>query len=326
MLQSYISSNCPYKRGTRTLKSEYSPCSHPFFMVYGKYFFNFLILAFFCLPISLQAKSNSYIGIKRFAITSSVSEYYNSLDILLFQRLNFELLPRGIKPVLIADSLNMNCIATVQGTLEIIADEPMLIFSISGISGSEEETKKIAIKEQSPDAIVDIMAIKVRHFLEQNISGKLRISSVPLDCDLLLNGIKIGKTPAELVLEQGMYTIEIQREYLLPYRDTVSILPGQETSLAKTLQFKGHALKPWVIGGLLFTGSFIVSQIVESHFRAEYSVKNAAMGTDYFNTKWKQYRTANTIKIAFLIPMATTWTITGYQILENRSLKKHIFE
>ena len=83
----------------------------------------------------------------------------------------------------------------------------------------------------------------MHHFLEQNISGKVR-SSQPLDCSIYLNGIRIGETPAELTLGQGRYAIRLQRDYFLPFKDSISVTPGHETLVSPNLQFEGYRLTP----------------------------------------------------------------------------------
>ena len=98
---------------------------------------------------------------------------------------------------------------------------PVVLFRLINQNDDGEETKLIPLSNRPIDEVLDLMTLKIRQFLEQNISGKVRISSVPLDCDILLNGIKIGTTPAELILEKGIYNIRLQREYLFPYQDSV---------------------------------------------------------------------------------------------------------
>lgn len=271
------------------------------------------------------AEEKSFIGIKRFSFNDSASAYYNSIDILLFQRLSFELLPRGIKPLLIEDSIPHNCIALAGGQIEITDGEPILIFSVTGTAHYEEEIKKISLSGQPVDAVVDLLAIKIRQFLEQTISGKLIITTTPRDCDILLNGVRIGKSPAELILGQGTYAIQLQRDYLYPFIDTVRVFPGKETNLTSNMVFKGHTVKPWCISAIVFTGGLLIAQALEYHYDQRYSrLKTPASKTE-FNDNFYFYRTANTVKISLLVPMTLTWTIAGYHFFENRSLKQQIF-
>jgi hypothetical protein len=282
----------------------------------------FLFICIVAIPVF--PKSDSFIGIKNFSIDPAVSEYYKSIDLSLYQRLSFELLPRGIRPALMEDSSTIReFVAIVTGSIEIDNNEPVLNFTISSASNSEVETKKIPLENQSIDAIIDILAIKIRHFLEQTASGRLRVSSKPLDCDIFLNGIKIGKTPAELLLEQGTYSIQLQKEYLFPYRDTVTILPGSEIALSTTMKFMGHSLTPWMRGALIFSGGTIISRIVEIKLHQDYLKERDRSD---FDKKYNRYKIANAISICFLFPTTITWAITGYNFLENISLKKRIFE
>ena len=285
-----------------------------------------LFFLFFCIVLcSFSSYSASFFGIKRFTIDPNAIQYYQSIDVLLFQRLNFELLPRGIKPLLIEDTLPVQCVSVASGSIDIVDSIPFLRFKITGTSSTGEEVKKIPLHNQPVDVIIDILALKVRHFLEQNLSGKLRISSIPLDCDILLNGIKIGKTPAELLLEQGTYAIQLHKEYLYPYKDSAVIHPGRETSLSTTMSFKGHELKPWIVSASLFTCCAVVGQLLELKFRNDYLNLGYGASQDKFNRYFERFRISNFIKITFLVPTATTWTISIYNLFQNRSLKKQIY-
>ncbi|MBN1308805.1 MAG: PEGA domain-containing protein [Chitinispirillaceae bacterium] len=254
-------------------------------------------------------------------------DYYQSIDILLFQRLNFELLPQGIKPILLGDTLPQKCIAFVSGSVEIIDSLPYLNFKVSGSGQTEreEETKRLSLNNQPVDAIVDILALKIRHFLEQNITGKLRISSTPLDCDIFLNGIKIGTTPAELDLEHGTYAVQLQRTYFSPFKDSAVVLPGRETILSASMQFHGHYLKPWIITATLFTACAIAAQVLELKFKTDYRDLGPETEKNDFDRLFNRYQAANAIKVSLLIPVATTWTISAYHFFQNRALKKEIF-
>lgn len=281
-------------------------------------------VVFILLPHVLFGDQNTFIGIRRFSISSPAMEFYQSIDVLLYQRLNFELLPHGVKPILIGDTIPGECIAFASGSVEMIDSLPFLTFKVTG-SGSnenEEETKQISLNNQPVDAIVDILALKIRHFLEQNITGKLRISSTPLDCDIFLNGVKIGKTPAELVLEHGKYAVQLRRTYFSPFKDSAVVLPGRESALSASMRFEGHNLQPWIITATIFTGCAIAAQIIESQFRKNYLAQST--GSD-FNLYFERYQAANIIKIGLLIPVATTWTISAYHFFQNKALRKEIF-
>ncbi|MCX7727085.1 MAG: PEGA domain-containing protein [Chitinispirillaceae bacterium] len=293
------------------------------YIVRGVYF-----CLIFLLIEDLYASENLYIGIQRFTIKEEAVSYYSSFDVLLFQRLNFELLPRGIKPILLTtDTIPSECIAIASGIVEMVEQEPYLLFKIrgTGINSSEEETKKIPLKDQSVDGVVDIMVLKIRHFLEQNISGKLKISSVPLDCEIFLDGIKIGKTPADLILAQGNYKISIEREFFWPYRDSLTIIPGKETSVFAELKFRGYMVKPWLVSALFFSSATIVAQILELKFRRDYlSLRKERR--ESFEVAFERYKTANQLKIGMLIPTSISWSIYFYGTYHNRILKRQIIE
>ena len=288
-------------------------------------------VVFFCCLLSvttdsLANESRTYIGIQPFTISTPALDYYRSLDVLLFQRLNFEVLPHQVSPLLIRDTIPEECIALASGSIEIIDSLPFLLFTIRGRGSNvyEEESKKIPLSGQPVDAIVDAMALKMHHFLEQNISGNLRINSNPLDCSIYLNGIKIGNTPAELSLGQGRYALRLQRPYFHPFRDSVSIIAGRDTLISADMLFEGHRVKPWIISAGILTLSTILLQAAESYFQSEYLSISDDRG-DLFDPYFNRYKTANIIKITLLIPTVTTWTMALSNFLENRSLKNRIF-
>lgn len=276
------------------------------------------------VTLSAFADNDSYIGIRRFTINSSTIDYYQSIDVLLFQRLNFELLPHGVKPILIHDSIPSECIAMAGGSVELVDSVPFLFFEVRGVgtTANDVETKKISLQNQPVDAIVDILALKIRHFLEQNVSGKLRISSKPLDCEILLNGVKIGKTPADLILENGTYAVQMNRDHFAPFVDSAVVLPGRETSLSATMEFRGYNVRPWLLSAVFLTLGTVTVQIVEAQLHHEYL---DAMREDEFNKAYDRYEITNAIKIVMLIPTVTAWTMSGYLSYQNNSLKKSIF-
>jgi hypothetical protein len=282
----------------------------------------FLILVFTGPAFSSSAKTGSYIGIKRFTLPPDISVYYTSMDIQLFQRLNFELLPQGIKPIILEDSIPEGCIAIASASVETVDSSFVLNFKIRGISGGEE-TKSIPL-DNPADVVVDILALKIRHYLEQNVSGKLLISSTPLDCNVFLNGVQIGKTPVEFILEEGTYSVKLEKEYLYPFHDSVVINPGKELSLSASMRFEGHRLQPWAVTASIFTCCAVASQLIETRFRNDYRSLRE-VGQDEFDRYFYRYQLANLMKFIFLVPAATTWTISGYIVFDNHALKKRIF-
>lgn len=280
-----------------------------------------ILIAF---PYTSSAESNSFLGIKRFTLPPTISEYYTSMDIQLLQRLNFELLPQGIKPIIVEDSIPEGCIAVASAFVDTVDSTFVMNFTIRGISTGKKETKRIPLANQPADMVVDILALKIRHYLEQNVSGKLRISSNPLDCDVFLNGVQIGKTPVEFILEKGTYSVKLEKEYLYPFHDSAVIIPGKEASLSATMRFKGHRLQPWIVTASILTGCAVVSQLFETRFHNDYlSLKKAKQ--DEFDRYFYRYQLASLMKFVFLIPAATTWTISGYIVFDNHALKKRIF-
>lgn len=285
------------------------------------HFFIFILLLF----ASAFSTSESYIGIKQFKVDSTLIGQWDSLDIQLYQRLNFELLPRGIKPLLIYDSIPEACVAIASGTVDVIDSTPQLQFVIGNRNRKEEDVKKLSIADYTVDEVIDLLSLKVHHFLERNVSGKLLLSSTPSDCDVLLNGVKIGQTPAEFILEKGRYSIQLEREYLKTFRDSIIIDAGKEITLAPAMKFEGLKTRPWLVSALIFTGCTLVSQVVEYKFNRDYEALTWDNTEEEFDRYFNRFWMANIIKVSFLLPTAATWSLFGYSYFENQALKKKIY-
>ena len=272
----------------------------------------------------LFANPDSFIGIKAFSVTIPESSDYSQFHTELFKRLQHEIIPHGIIPVLLHEADTVSCIAYAEGVIEMHNDVLTLLFRLTNHE-SEEETKLIALADRSKDEILDIMALKIRQFLEQNHTGRVRISSVPLDCDILLNGIRIGTTPAELVLEKGTYSVRLEKEFLSPYIDSIIIVPGNEAALQAQMQFSGHRVKPWAAAASLFTAATIVLWIVENNLHQDYRDLTHGTSQSEFNSQYNRYRNANYIRVGLLNASVLGWTVSAYQYTRNKALKRRIF-
>jgi len=268
-------------------------------------------------------KSESYILIKPFTVNSNDSLKYEQLHLALIKRLEYEILPRDVKPV--SDETYKNYSVIVEGVIDTLDGVLVLLFRLSGNEEQGKEEKLIPLRNHSIEDLLDIMALKIRYFLEQNISGRLRISSRPLNCDVFLNGVKIGVTPAELVLEKGQYKIGINRENLYPWSDSVVIEAGREKILNPSLEFQGYKIKPFIYTSAILSVATIVSWVIE--FKLHESYKDLYVGlpqTDY-DWHWNRYRNANYIRIGLFNATIAGWTICGFQWTRNRTLKRKIF-
>lgn len=291
-----------------------------------KYLFMSLLL-FCCIYNSLLAESPSFLGIRQFNLnfdTDSSSTFHN-LDQSLYKRLILEPLPYGIKPVLLENDLQNGCVAVVSGSIEIINKVPTLHFVLSGSTPDGEEIKNIPIKELEIEQILDLMVLKIHYFLEQNISGILRISSTPLGCTVLLNGITVGITPAELTLEKGTYVLKLQHDYLHTFIDTVKINSGNQISVQPLMGFEGHRLKPWILSAALLTTSTTICWIIEKSLHKSYSNLDEGLDQSVYDKAFNKYRPVNYFRIGLLNASALCWTVNGFLIVRNISLKKKIF-
>jgi hypothetical protein len=289
----------------------------------------FLIVFFLLIGCFLNglfaADNTSFIGIRSFKIDMEDSVLYQDLHLHLYKRLSFEPLPYGVKPAIIENDPESNYIAVASGSIYIENQVPTLHFVLTGLSHDGEEIKNVPLKGLELEQIVDIMVLKIRYYLEQNISGILRISSTPLGCAVLLNGITVGTTPAELTLEKGSYVLKLQHDYLQTFIDTVEINSGNHVSVHPMMRFEGHRLKPWLLCATILTLSTTISWIAENSLHRSYSSLEEGLEQSVYDNAFNKYKPVNYLRIGLLNASALCWTVNGFLIVRNISLKKKIF-
>ncbi|HEX2958464.1 MAG TPA: PEGA domain-containing protein [Chitinispirillaceae bacterium] len=254
----------------------------------------------------------SYLGICVLTGDSSQNHDIRELPKKLQKRLQFEHLAGGVLPVIIDGTRCDSCIALVYGEVIKIDSSRYLHLRISDNSGLNIDEKDFPLSSYSIEDIIDLGVLKINTFLERKYFVKVRVSSMPLDCDLYLNGVKVGVTPSELTLENGNYRVSLEHEYCAVYRDSLTILPGKDVDLNATLDFKGFQTKP-----LLF-GSVFLSLATAGFWLAEYTYHKEYLGLDKgsreFNNYFKRYQAANYIRIGLLNTGVLSWSFTGFFI------------
>jgi hypothetical protein len=241
----------------------------------------------------------------------------------LLKRLEFEHLPGGVNPVLLENSRCDSCIAIVCGEVETTDSTAFLHLKISDNSGGNAEQKSFPLSSYSVDDIVDLGILKIKNFLERKFFVKVRINSIPLDCDVYLNGVRVGDTPTELVLENGNYRLSLEHEYCRVYRDSILILPGNDVDINATLKFKGYQARPMLWGSLILSLATAGLWVTENLFHQEYL--KLERGSDGFNDYFRRYQATNYVRIGLLNGAALSWTVTGFLSIKNRNLKKKFF-
>ncbi|NLE01099.1 MAG: PEGA domain-containing protein [Fibrobacter sp.] len=274
---------------------------------------------------AVYANPDSFIQIKPFSIDIADSLPYTSLHTRLYKRLQYEILPRGIKPTLASDTTQENVVAKTYGSIEMQGGIRVVRFCIKLLDSHGEEIKIIPIIDQPEDDILDLMSLKIRNFLDQNLSGKLRISTIPIDCELLLNGVKVGATPAELLLEKGLYNVKLTHDHLFPYTDTVQIHPGKETELQITMKFEGNRVKPLLISSSVISILTIISMVIDINLHNKYESLPKGLAPEVYSAHFYPWRTSRYILIGSINLSAIGWGATFIQIFRNRSLENKIF-
>lgn len=277
------------------------------------------------LCIGLFANINSEICINNFELKISDSIPYQNIHKALYKRLLHENLPNGFKPVLSEEKSGTSCNIEISGKIEIQDNIPTFKLHISGPTSVDIDSKNIQLKGLEIEQLLDVIILKIRYFLEHNTSGILRLSSTPLGCSILLNGITIGTTPAELTLEKGSYILKFQREHFRPFIDTVDIKSGKETSVQAAMRFEGYNQKPWLMSASFLTICTTISWIIEGSLHKKYTDIPKGSPEWYSDKPYKRYRNANYIRIGLLNASALCWTVNGFIMVRNNALKKNIF-
>jgi hypothetical protein len=75
--------------------------------------------------------------------------------------------------------------------------------------------------------------------------GPLKVMSIPLEAEIVIDGEKRGFTPAVITgLAPGGHTVEIAKTGYLPWRGKVQMMTGNETKLEPLLKSTGGPSKP----------------------------------------------------------------------------------
>jgi hypothetical protein len=72
----------------------------------------------------------------------------------------------------------------------------------------------------------------------QKSGGMLKVTSVPENATLVIDGAIVARTPAELHVSAGTHAIEVRRPVYLTWRKQVTVGEGQALSLQPKLQEK----------------------------------------------------------------------------------------
>jgi len=284
---------------------------------------HFWLFFLFSGIISANASPDTRICIHPFTTTQK-DKSFKDLHILLEKRLQYELLPREIKPLLHREETDSNCHIMAEGDIHPGNSGSILTFRITGKREMGNESKTILLENKTPEEVVDILALKIRHYLEQSITGKLRLSSTPLDCIIYLDGAKIGRTPAELILEKGEHTLRIEGEHLAPFSQKLMIEPGNNVSVSADMKFRGYKVKPWILATTGSAIAAIAAGVFEYRLHKEYlSVRSNEQPE--FDIPYNRYRTAHYIRISLMNVTALTATVSIYLGTKNHFLKLRIF-
>src|SRR3989339_93958 len=181
-----------------------------------------------------------------------------------------------------------------------------------------EETKEVLFDNVNAGDIADIVVLKLKNYLESNVLGKINITSTPLECDILVDSVWIGKTPKETILRTGNYDLLLQRKYLAPFNRKIVVLPGRSVEVNTEMEFNGYHTEYWLLGSLVGTWQCAVALVLEQRLRKE--AGNALEGPDY-----NRYENASYIRITIMNLAILGWIGTGFCYFSNRMHKYALF-
>jgi hypothetical protein len=283
------------------------------------------IVLLIALLIRSSVLCGSYFGICVLtgdpAVNYGITEFPKKLQ----KRLRFEHLTGGVTPIIINSTRCDSCIAVVCGSINTTDSISFFHFKLSDNSGINFDEKDFPLSLYSVDDIVDLGVLKINNFLERKFFVKVRISSMPLDCELYLNGVKVGVTPSELTLENGRYRVSLEHEYCGVYRDSLFLSPGKDIDLNATLKFKGYPAKPFLAGTVLLSLATVGVWLAEYNLHKQYFALPLGSSVSTFNTSYKRYQTANYIRIGLLNTGAVSLFFTSFLTIKNERLKRKLF-
>ncbi|MFH1761213.1 MAG: PEGA domain-containing protein [bacterium] len=280
---------------------------------------------FFLLLVSYSDSSiNEFVAIRPF-INHTDDTVFSQIHVKLKNKLDYEMLPGDLKVILLTREDTGQYSIEIQGFIDHNPDGSILRLVLSNYVDKSEESKNIPLKNISYSEIIDIINMKVRYYLEQSFFGKLGVSSNPIDCEVLLNGIKTGRTPTEFILKRGFYKVSILGDHLYPYFDTVQIISGNNVKVHASMLFRGLPTKHLFIGSLSLSIITLITQVMESKFHTEYTEVPRFRPQQEYDLPYANWRRTAAIKVVSLNASILGWAATGYSYFRNKNLKNKIF-
>lgn len=292
-----------------------------------------LVSAAGVLAQSTDAGPDEAIAIFRFSSIPGDTQYAG-LHREIENKLNDELLSTSFKINLVDDTFSQ---ATDQAGLkqkdyriivfgEVNNPRHSLVLKLLDAKTGEGQGKSIPLGSYSMEDLVKIIVLKIRDYIEGAFFGKINIYSVPLGCEVYLNGIKTGVTPREFFLKSGEYTLGINGERLKNFKQKITLHPGQTVDIKATLDFSGYPTAYWMAGSLFFTVLCGVAWGLEYYFHQKYLDLPRFSTQAEFEDSFGIYRTMNYTRISLLNIAAIGWGGTGFCYFTNRAIKKRIFK
>ncbi len=294
-----------------------------------------LLLPLVFPSVSAAPASDGMLAILRFS-NSTHDARFDQFHLVLRKRLEYEMLFPGL-PIKAwdatyehmgaldpADTSRFRFIVYGAFGVDSVSKETVCTFSVMNRNLGRQSTKKVVLRGIAIDELADIVVLKTTGFLRRNILARLDIGSNPAGCPVTLNGVSAGLTPQEFSLEPGRYTVEIQGDFLEPYRIQVDLSPGGHNELHPRMTFKGYPTLWWLTGAIVSTIAAGAAYGVESDLRSAYMNIPAGREAAEYDQRFDAYRRANRVRLSLQHIAVVPWTATAFSFFVNRSLRRRI--
>lgn len=200
-----------------------------------------------------------------------------------------------------------------------------LRFHILDLSTGSEQDKTINASEMDEEDMARIILLKLKNFLEEGMLGRLNVASVPLGVSILLDQKYSGKTPKEFLLKAGTYHLELQGEFVQPYKQFIDVLPGRNVNLKAEMEFKGYPTSLWILGSAVVTWECLMVWILENSFHDDYRDAVRGQIQKSPSVAYRDYKNTRLLRFSLLGVAGAGWIGTGFCYFSNKSLKTRYF-
>jgi hypothetical protein len=294
----------------------------------------FCAAAAFLSAFAPGARAEFRLGIEPFGNMVPAKTEFDGFHLGVYEKLQIEGTREGVRPVLVADGDSTECEYYVRGTVDSSMQGYILILSLGDYARAQNESKVIPVGGKTREELLDFIALQIRYFLEHSLLSDVSISSIPLGCNVAVNGKKSGKTPLELLLKPGHYVLNISHSYFYPFTDSLFVTPRQKAAIRAEMKFRGANSGGWCAAAVVFSALAATAVIAEYRFHKDYldvprfrpdDNGYERTGQEEYNRKFLRYKNMTYARSGLLGISGISWSVTAVNFFRNKSIKKKLY-